>query len=68
MSMKQSAGLLVLLALLIGYGWYDLVVNPARPTDIYSPQSRLMLLVPASIFWGLGMGGLLYGALRKRNS
>jgi hypothetical protein len=66
--MKQSAGLLVLVALLIGYGWYGLLVDPARPTDIYSPRSRLILLVPASLFLGVGVGGLLYGALRKRNS
>ena len=65
--MKQAAGLLVLLALVIGYGWYGLLVNPARPTDIDPPRSRLMLLVPASILWGLSAGILLYGAIRKRN-
>jgi hypothetical protein len=68
MSTKQWAGLLVLLGLLIGHGLYDALVNPARPTDIYSPRSRLILFVPASILWGLSVGGLLYGALRKRNS
>ncbi len=68
MSMKRAVDLLVAVALLIGSGWYGLLVDPVRPTDLYSPRSRLVLLVPASVFWGLGVGGLLYGAFRKRNS
>jgi hypothetical protein len=55
MTRKQTAVFLVFPARVIGYGWYMTVVDPARPTDIYPPWSKLMLLIPASVFWGIGV-------------
>jgi hypothetical protein len=64
MTRKQTALILVLfwvfLPLFIGYGLYQTVVYPARPTDIYPRWSRLMWFIAASVCWGIGVCSMIY--------
>jgi hypothetical protein len=66
MGTKQTTIFVVVLALFIGYGWYELLVIPARPSDIYPPWSRLMCLVPATVAWVISAGNLFYRLIRAR--
>jgi hypothetical protein len=68
MGTKQPTFFVVVLALFIGYGWYGFLTTPARPSDIYPPWSKLMLLVPATAAWVIAAGGLLYRMIRKKTA
>jgi hypothetical protein len=68
MGTKQSTIFLLVLALIIGYGLYELLVIPTRPSDLYSPWSRLMTLVPATVAWVIAAGMLFYRLIRARKA
>jgi hypothetical protein len=54
--------------LFIGYLWHGLLLVPSRPSDVYPPWSRLMLLVPATVVWVISAGTLLYRLIRARKA
>jgi hypothetical protein len=56
---------LAIVGLNLAHQWYTFTVTPTRPTDIYPPWSRLMTLIPASLFWVIGAGLVIVSCFRR---
>lgn len=67
-TMRRATIFLVLILLFISLAWYGFVTSPSRPTEVYSSGSRLILLIPATIFWSIAAGSLLHKPLRREKS
>jgi hypothetical protein len=67
MTRKSTILFLAIVGLLLAHQWYNFTVTPTRPTDIYPPWSSLMLLIPGSLFWVIGVVGLVIVSCFRRN-